>query len=76
MPVAGLLPFRTLVFICYVELLKSPVIEFGLVRSTALPASGGVVSAPVIIAGLFGVMVIGVVMIIAGRRQARRDLSA
>jgi hypothetical protein len=51
-------------------------IEFGLVRSTALPASGGVVSAPVIIAGLFGVMVIGVVMIIAGRRQARRDLSA
>lgn len=51
-------------------------IEFGLVRSTALPASGGMISTPVIVAGLLGIMVIGVVMIVVGRRQSRKNTSA
>ena len=51
-------------------------IEFGLVRSTALPASGGVISTPVIIVGLLGVLAVGVVMIVVGQRRNRKNLSA
>lgn len=51
-------------------------IEFGLVRSTALPASGGMVSTPVIMVGLFGVLAVGVVLIVVGQRRSRKNLSA
>lgn len=40
-----------------------------------LPASGGVVSSGVIVAGLFGMMVLGLAMVFIGQRRSKQHLS-